>query len=113
MSACARFGLGLFLRVLAFVFCLCMVFGGHHPPVQAQDRSQRPSPISSEDAVQDTNIAAINKHLESTDGNVKETELRLSSIQDQLSEIHGWAVAVVFLSGGSIVIHLVPKRKNQ
>lgn len=85
--------LGQFILKFAFIaVCTVVVFGGHHPPSQAQQREpqyvQIPV-ITAEDAVQDTDIKALNKHIESTDANVKEQWQSITQIQSDLSGMRG------------------------
>jgi hypothetical protein len=54
---------------IAFVaVCLVFIFGGNHPPVYAQRNTPRvQTVITTEDAMQDDHIEALNKHIENTD----------------------------------------------
>jgi hypothetical protein len=73
------------LKLTILSACLLVVFGGHHPPVQAQSRHVRVQSgpaVTTEDAMQDDRIAAINRHLESTDATV-ETIRKASELQGE------------------------------
>ena len=78
----------LVLRLLTLTVCLIIVFGGHHPPSYAQSLQYVPV-ITAEDAVQDTNISALNKHLEATDTVAREQWKSISQMQSDLSGMRG------------------------
>lgn len=87
------FPLGQFvLKITFIVICGVIVFGGNHPPSHAQTpqlQSQYIPVITAKDAVQDTDIAALNKHLDATDANLKEQWQATVSLQSDLSGMRG------------------------
>ncbi|HEX5236142.1 MAG TPA: hypothetical protein VFW25_12525 [Silvibacterium sp.] len=111
MSARKRFNHALVCRLLAFGFSLAMV---SRPPVAAQERQER-GQISSEDAVQDVNIAAIDRHLQATDARAEAEYSRVQLLDSQIAEMQGEqrvAFAVLgVLMGGSIVVQVGIRRK--
>jgi hypothetical protein len=78
--------LGLKLGFIAV--CLVICFDGHHPPAVAQQRQLIPV-ITAEDAAQDSEIAAISKHLEATDARVEKQWDALSANANELSGMRG------------------------
>ena len=66
--------------------------GGHHPPVQAQSqhvRVQSVPVVTTEDAMQDDRITAINRHLESIDAAI-EMLRKASELQgNEVSAVRG------------------------
>lgn len=78
----------LVLKVSFIVVCFVVAFSGHHPPAYAQTPQFVPV-ITAEDAVQDSNIAALNKHIEATDVNVKEQWRTITQIQTDISGMRG------------------------
>lgn len=110
-----RFSLALACKTLALLVCAAMAIGGKHPPLRAQQGTlSEPWMISNEDAVQDSTIAAINKHLEHTDNQVDREDTRIQETQSQLSEMQGeerFAFGLLtVLTGGSIAFQL--KRRS-
>lgn len=89
------FPLGQLALKIAFIaICCVVVFGGHHPPSYAQSPQPRGERqyvpvITAEDAVQDADLAALNKHIESTDVNVKEQAQAIVQIQNDISGMRG------------------------
>lgn len=83
----------MLLKVAFVAVCAVVTFGGHHPPSYAQGSQQRQYQyvpvITAEDAVQDSDINAINKHLETTDASVKEQWKATNQIQSDLSGMRG------------------------
>lgn len=83
----------LALKVVFITICCVIVFGGNHPPSYAQSQQQMQSQyipvITAKDAVQDTDIAALNKHVESTDTSVKEQWQSISQLQSDISGMRG------------------------
>jgi hypothetical protein len=71
------------LRSVILAVCICASLAGKYPPAFAQ------SGMTPEDATQDANIAAINKHLESTDANVLRQETALNLNAMQIAELQG------------------------
>lgn len=106
-----RWNCSLGLRMIAMAFSAVLALDGRHPPAHAQDQPmQQQWMISNEDAVQDSSIASINKHLEHTDSQVDRAETRLQATESQLSEMQGEeriAFAVLtLLTGGSIAFQV-------
>jgi hypothetical protein len=100
----------LALKLAFIAVCAYVVFGGNHPPATAQARMQPQyvPVITAEDAVQDNNISALNKHLENTDATAKEQWLTISQIQNDISGMRGeeriiGAVLGVIASSGVIM----------
>lgn len=84
----------LVLKVLFIGICLLVTFGGHHPPSYAQstrltEQRQFVPVVTAEDAVQDTDIAAINDHLKNTDVNVKEQYQLIAQVQSDIAGMRG------------------------
>lgn len=86
MRACSWVLLGLKLGFITV--CLIICFGGQHPPAMAQQQRFVPV-ITAEDAVQDRDIAQINKHLESTDARVEKQWDLLTINANELSGMRG------------------------
>jgi hypothetical protein len=101
------------VKVAFLSVCLLAVFSGHHPPVQAQTQHvkvQTIPVIKTEDALQDRDIAAINKHLEATDAAVetlrKATELQGNVVSAIHGEIEAFGLLLTVLSIAAIVIQI-------
>lgn len=81
------------LKVTFIAICIVVVFGGSHPPSHAQSMQQMQSQyipvITAKDAVQDTDIAALNKHVDNTDASVKELWQASSNLQSDISGMRG------------------------
>lgn len=83
------FPLGQLVLKVSFIgVCFVVAFSGRHPPAYAQTPQFVPV-ITAEDAVQDSNIAALNKHIEATDVNVKEQWRTITQIQTDISGMRG------------------------
>ena len=72
----------MFLRCAILSLSICAALAGQYPPALAQS-------TTAEDATQDANISAINKHLEATDANVLRQETALSLNAMQVAELQG------------------------
>jgi hypothetical protein len=83
----------LVLKVVFIAICAVVALGGHHPPSYAQTAQQIQSQyipvITAKDAVQDTDIAALNKHVDNTDDNVKAQWQAISLLQSDISGMRG------------------------
>lgn len=81
----------LVLKITFIIICCIVVFGGSHPPSHAQtpQQSQYIPVITAKDAVQDTDIANLNKHLDNTDVNVKEQLQAITLVQNNLADMRG------------------------
>jgi hypothetical protein len=80
------------LKVVILATCLFTAFGGHYPPASAQRISYRVQTvpvITTEDALQDNNIDAINKHLQSTDDVVKAMKVEQDRRGSEMDNWHG------------------------
>lgn len=66
------------LKCMFVALCLGMTFGMGYPPSHAQ--------MSNEDAVQDNNIVALNRHVESSDSRAEERNAELNKRIDALRE---------------------------
>ena len=101
----------LAFRIIALGICLYVVGSGHYPPLRAQTSS-----LTAEDATQDANIAAINKHMETTDANVLRQETSLSAIAlaqaETQAEVRIFSAILIALIGGSITIQIATKTKK-
>jgi hypothetical protein len=96
-----------------------MLFSGHYPPVQAQ---RAPAPVqvpvlTYEDAIQDHDIAEVNKHLENTDAKVQKQWDKQNKIENDLSGLQGEERIIggvlSLLSGGGIILQLKKEKKVQ
>jgi hypothetical protein len=104
------------LKLTILSVCLLAVFGGHHPPVQAQSqhvRVQSVPVVTTEDAMQDDRITAINRHLESIDAAIemlrKASELQGNEVSTVRGEIEAFGLLLTVLSIAAIVLQI--KRK--
>jgi hypothetical protein len=81
----------LLLKVTFIAVCAFIVFDGHHPPAYAQvgRQLQYVPVVTAEDAVQDADIIAINKHLEVTDSTAKDQWKTINDIQSDISGMRG------------------------
>lgn len=101
----------LTLKGAILAVCLYATFSGTHPPAVAQVQQ-----LSAEDATQDADIRAINKHLESTDKNVADLQvaqnlngMAVAEMQGENRVIGGVLAAMMT---ASIVIQVVVKTKK-
>jgi hypothetical protein len=104
------------VKIAFLSVCLLAVFSGHHPPVLAQTQHvkvQTVPVIKTEDALQDRDIADINRHLEVTDGTVEANRKALELQGNQISAIHGeieaFGLLLTVLSIVAIVIQIKKK----
>jgi uncharacterized coiled-coil protein SlyX len=101
----------LSLRITILGLALFTLFGGHYPPLLAQN----PIPVLTvEDAVQDNNIRALNEHLAATDAHVQRQYESLSRLATDLAGIQGEErlIGVLLGSGMSISIFLQVKKRE-
>lgn len=96
----------LTLKTAALLLCLALCFSGAHPPAHAQ--------LSSEDAVQDTEIAGINKHLENTDrvADLQAAQLNTQAVQIGEIQTEGRIFFAILgcLVSGSIFVQVKVKK---
>jgi hypothetical protein len=102
------YSIGLVLKFVFIAVCFVVCFSGQHPPAQAQQ--QFVPVITAEDAAQDRDIAAINKHLESTDARVEKQWDLLSTNANELSGMRGEeriiGAVLGLLASSSLVVQL-------
>jgi hypothetical protein len=99
--------IGLKLAVLAV--CVMTVFSGHYPPASAQQHrrvTQMVPVLTVEDAVQDNNIEAANKHLETTDANVSRFGVALEKAEPDISGIQGEERGIGALLGAMSLLQI-------
>jgi hypothetical protein len=80
------------LKIAILAICLFTAFGGHYPPASAQRlayRIQTVPVITTEDALQDKDIDALNKHLQSTDDVVKSMKTEQDRRGSEMDNWHG------------------------
>lgn len=98
------------MRSLILAVCIYASLSGKYPPAHAQ------TTMSAEDATQDANISALNKHIENTDANVLRQEAALSTNALAIAEMQGeervFFSILGVLTSVSIVIQ-VKGRKSQ
>lgn len=98
----------LLLRGAAVAVCVLACLSGH-PPASAQAAQ-----ISAEDAVQDSDIIAINRHLEATDARVSALSAEIDTSNQSISEMEGeqrvFFAVLGLLTSGSIFIQFRGKK---
>lgn len=96
------------MRASVVTLCLSVVFGGRYPPLLAQ-----PS-LSVEDAVQDTNIRALNEHLSDTDSRVQKQWDATNSLRNDMTAIQTeervFGSLITLLAGSGLILQV---RKKQ
>lgn len=99
----------LSLRVVFLGLCMFTLFGGHYPPVVAQS-----SVMTVEDAVQDTNIKALNEHISSTDERLQKQWETMNKLSTDMAGIQGEErlIGILLGSGMSISIFLQVKKRS-
>jgi hypothetical protein len=102
-------------RSIFLFLCLYLAVSGHYPPVLAQRPQQVPVPVLTvEDAMQDHDIAEVNKHLEATDAKVQKQWDKQNKIENDLSGLQGEeriiGAVLTLLSGSGIILQI---RKKQ
>lgn len=95
------------LKAAILAVCLYAAMAGKYPPALAQ-------PMSAEDATQDADIRAIDKHLEATDKNVADLQTAGNVNALAIAEMQGEArmcfLILGTLEGASIVLHVRKKK---
>jgi hypothetical protein len=101
------------IKIAVLCVCVFVMFGGSYPPVQAQHaryQIQTVPVITTEDAVQDNNIAAINKHLQSTDDIETHNVEAIAHLDSTLSYMQGEERVVggllALLTGGGLFLQI-------
>jgi len=107
----------LALKGTVFAVCFYLALSGTHPPAQAQNSPQLVLPVlTAEDAVQDTRIAEMNKHLEVADANNTrvwaETQKNAADIAGMQGEERGIGAFLALLSGTGIVLQVRSKKAS-
>jgi hypothetical protein len=109
-----RFKLLVVTKVMCIALCLIVMFGGNHPPSHAQVPTFVQQTVSNEDIGQDHDIAALNKHLETTDALAETQRVTLEVLGNDVAEIKGeeriFGGLITILCGGGLVIQL--RRKD-
>lgn len=78
----------LLTRLSLTIACVWVFFGGHHPPVLAQDRKPAIVPVLTvEDAVQDLNITDLKQRLDQADSNNKSLAQSLQKTNDNMADL--------------------------
>jgi hypothetical protein len=103
------------LKLAIITVCLVMMFDGHYPPVHAQSRRIQTVPvITTEDAMQDDRIAALNRHLEATDARVESLRQTMEATGNDVSavrgEIEAFGLLLTVLSIAALVIQIRRKQ---
>jgi hypothetical protein len=101
------------LKIAILAICLFTAFGGHYPPAAAQRltyRVQTVPVITTEDALQDSDIAALNKHLQSTDDVVKAMKVEQDRRGSEMDNWHGEeriiGGIIALLAAGGLVLQI-------
>jgi hypothetical protein len=103
------FTLQIAVKLAVLAVCVMTVFGGHYPPAHAQQthRVTQILPILTvEDAVQDNNIEAVNKHLEATDTTISRMELTMQKAEADVSGIQGEERGIGALLGALTLLQI-------
>ena len=96
----------LVIRAIILAISAFVCFGGHFPPVFAQQKSQRlltMPVITTEDAMQDDHISAINQHLMATDVRVTASEERINEWMGEERVVEG---VIGLLAVGGLVLQI-------
>ncbi len=95
-----------------------MAISGNHPPANAQLRPAGAVPVvpvlTIEDALQDSDIAAVNKHVDSTDANVARNwvgvQKNAADIAGMQGEERGIGAFLALLSGTGLILQVRSKK---
>lgn len=106
MSVRQSFSLVLLLRMLALAVGALMLLSGGRPAARGQ--ADHSSIVSSEDAVQDSDIIAINRHLDYDDGRLDQQAIHVAELESQIAEMQGeerisFGVITALIAGGLVI----------
>jgi hypothetical protein len=102
------------IKIAILFICLGTVFSGHYPPVHAQSRRIQTVPvITTEDAMQDDRITAINRHLEATDAHLEALRLVADETKNGQTFIQGEIAAVGLLLTVLTIAALIVQLKTK
>jgi hypothetical protein len=99
------------IKFATLAVCLFVAFSGHYPPLAAQILP--PPVLTYEDAIQDHDIAQVNKHIEATDARVQKQGESLNILANEMAGLQGEeriiGAVLSLLSGGGIILQLRKK----